>query len=425
MSIPPPSPTMNFLVLTVQTLFLAFLVTSAVARTPTKLSLGSRQNDERRDTFLVSFNRPAALNDKWFLTGRGGSDEEEEDDDEAEEDDDEEEEENEASEAKMDDMDDLEAEAIPVDLSKVLETAADYTHSTVLPVTKKALVVLFKLGTKATLATMHAVQRAVQAAMEGEDADVDPDADEDDIIVAEVSVVQRAVMAIKRMVTAALTFPEGDEEDMINTEEVLMKAKTQKREKTKLLDFGSFLAAAYGVQDTRTNKTSGVTVIGGSFATAMKEARAQARLLVVFIPVERFKKGKESREAAAIRSILSPEVADASNHPARKGENTGSFLFWSAKVGSSEATQAMKRLKAKLKTSKGGKCPVLMVVYPAMVSEQRLSNEDISILALPSQTISPCARSLTGARARRKWFPRLSHNITAAPHLPRKVWRFG
>jgi hypothetical protein len=345
-----------------------------------------RMNARRQDPFL------------WTVRGGGGGGSDSDDDNEVEEEeeintnedekeeddnndnnDDEEEELEVTLEVTVDDdvvKDDDDSEAIPVDLSKVLESAAEYTHTTVLPVTKKALVVLFKLGTKATMATVHALQRAMEAAMEGDEMNDGPEEDDDDDgAAAEVSIVQRFVLAVKRMVTAAFTFPDGDGQGIIGGVEEQATLKTKKTKPTKQtkgpskkLDFGSFLAASYGVQDTRTDKTPGTAVIGGSFATAMIEARAQARLLVVFIPVEKYKKGRESREAAAIESILSMEVADASNQPARKGEDTGSFLFWSAKLGSSEATQAMKRLKAKIKTSKGSKCPVLMVVYPAMVS---------------------------------------------------------
>ena len=315
---------------------------------------------------------------QFLWTVRGGSEEEEEDDEEDNEEEndsaaDNADEEEEEIEVKVDNDDD-DSEAVPVDLSKVLESAAEYTHSTVLPVTQKALAVLFKLGTKATMATVHALQRAVEAAMEGDERDEDHP--EEDDVAAEVSVVQRVVLVVKRMVTAAFTFPDGDEQGGIigGIEEAALKTKKttkgkQAKATSKALDFGSYLAASYGVQDPRTDTTPGTAVMGGSFATAMNEARAQARLLVVFLPVEKYKKGKESREATAMESILSPEVAEASNQPARKGEETGSFLFWSAKLGSSEATQAMKRLKAKIKTSKGSKCPILMVVYPAMVSE--------------------------------------------------------
>ena len=91
-------------------------------------------------------------------------------------------------------------------------------------------------------------------------------------------------------------------------------------------------------------------------------------MLVVFLPSSKpGKKAKAAKDDVAIESMLSEKVVEAANKKARKSGETGSFLFWGAKSGSSEATSAAKRLKAKLTSSKGDKRPVLMVVYPAMV----------------------------------------------------------
>eukprot|EP00429_Kryptoperidinium_foliaceum_P004954 CAMPEP_0176019992 /NCGR_PEP_ID=MMETSP0120_2-20121206/9673_1 /TAXON_ID=160619 /ORGANISM="Kryptoperidinium foliaceum, Strain CCMP 1326" /LENGTH=581 /DNA_ID=CAMNT_0017353079 /DNA_START=65 /DNA_END=1810 /DNA_ORIENTATION=+ len=337
-----------------------------------------------RGPFLASVYNPRMA----ALEIRGGSDEEE-------------------SEEEDESDDDAEAEG-GVDLSAVIDKAASVTQSTIVPATKKAALTVYKWTKKLTLTSYGMMQRAIQAAMEADDTEVDGDDEEE-----EASVVQKIVSTVQRMIKAAFTFPETEDdeeegevsddgsdfeeeeaveanvEDEVEAEEAVVekpkkekktKEKKKKQEKdvpTKPTDFGTYLATQYGVDDSRTAEAPGSTVLGGSLATAMQEARAQARLLVVFIPSEKPKKGKESKEAIAIESILSAEVGEAANEKARNGEDTGSFLFWSAKVGSSEATTAMKRLKAKPKSSKGGKCPVLMVVYPAMVVDSSTGQSKI------------------------------------------------
>jgi hypothetical protein len=52
---------------------------------------------------------------------------------------------------------------------------------------------------------------------------------------------------------------------------------------------------------------------------------------------------------------------------ARKDETHRSFIFWGAKAGSPDAITALKRLKVKQVSSKGGKKPVLLVAYPKQV----------------------------------------------------------
>lgn len=313
------------------------------------------------------------------LVVRGGSDDSEDEDEE--------------------DGDEEEGADGALDLTSVLESAADITQSTIIPLTKKAVIATYNFTKKAVIATVKAIQRAIQAGMEGEEEAQEQEEDE------EVSVVQKMVATIQRMVKAAFTFPQEEEEDddkieqeedndetptndaaddEESTEESTeedMKQQSSAKESTiptgqkspstpKTSDFGTFLATSYGVEDSRTSER-GALVLGGSLAAALQEARAQARLLVIFLPAEKPSKKKgESKESIAIESILSQEVGEAANQRARsKGEDTGSFLFWGARVGSSEASAAIKRLKVKPKSSKEGKIPTLMVVYPAMVSE--------------------------------------------------------
>ena len=123
--------------------------------------------------------------------------------------------------------------------------------------------------------------------------------------------------------------------------------------------------------------------MGGSLQDALQTARQQARMLVLFIPSERpkgeswsFFGGKKKQESGgnndqiAIESLISAEVGKASNKKACKtgGEDFGSFTLWGCKAGSSEATSTIKRLKLKTTSTKGGKRPILCVVYPAAVS---------------------------------------------------------
>jgi len=126
-------------------------------------------------------------------------------------------------------------------------------------------------------------------------------------------------------------------------------------------DFAGYLCKAYGVSTPDDDKDS-VKIRGGSLSDALRKARSQARLLVVFIPSSKPKKQKSDQKA--IESLVSPNVHEVAERKARKNEEGGSFVFWSAKYDSSDAASAIKRLKAK-KGSGNGKNPVLMVVYPS------------------------------------------------------------
>ena len=154
---------------------------------------------------------------------------------------------------------------------------------------------------------------------------------------------------------------EEEDEDDFNEETVESKDTPKERKS----DFGSFLSSAYGTTDGRNE--DGPEFLGESLANACKIARSQARMLVVFIPSRKPSKGKKATDGLAIESLLSEEVSQIANKRARRnGDDTGSFLFWGAKVGSSEATSAIKRLKVTTKSQKGENRPILAVVYPAL-----------------------------------------------------------
>jgi hypothetical protein len=198
--------------------------------------------------------------------------------------------------------------------------------------------------------------------------------------------VTKVLSSLKRRIKATVARPQEESEEESEDEDALAvkSAKTSKKLKKKTVeedkeeeerafssssppaDFGTYLSKAYGVTDERDE--SGPVILGGTLSDALKVARSQARLLVVLIPSAKPKKVKSDKEA--IESVLSLLVAQAANRRARKrGEESGSFLFWGAKAESSDAKAAIKRLKTKATSSKGEKRPVVAVVYPAQVSK--------------------------------------------------------
>jgi hypothetical protein len=226
--------------------------------------------------------------------------------------------------------------------------------------------VVLALG-KATIVTAKAMARAAKAAFDTSDQDEE-----------EASVSVRTIRILRRMWTAALTFPQ-QEDAVASTLARRVKLKLsqpkvvdsddrqdiQEDEEGRIRDFGTFLANQYDVTDERDADNS-TPVLGGTMSDALRMARTQARLLVAFIPASRPVKNRKTADNVAIRSLLSQEVALAAERKSRKSGDTGSFLVWGTKAASSEATAAMKRLRAK--QPKGGeKRPTLVVVYPAQV----------------------------------------------------------
>ena len=128
----------------------------------------------------------------------------------------------------------------------------------------------------------------------------------------------------------------------------------------------AYFREAYGIPASRGDEEDvSIPIEDGSFNDALVKARAQARLLVTFIPSSKPKiRGKTSFDQTAIKSILSSEVCKMAERKARKKEEGGSFLIWSAKGGSQEAAIAMKRLKVKRGAKRN---PTLLVCYPVQV----------------------------------------------------------
>jgi flagellar biosynthesis GTPase FlhF len=303
----------------------------------------------------------------------------------SEDDDDEDESESESADESCDDEDD-ESETEEQEESKSVSSTSTLTD-TLLDLSKKTVT----LVGRATLETAKALQRAVAAGLQGDDAQEEEE--------EPPSFSTKAIRTIQRMFSAAFTKPETSEAaDVVkSTMAMSSKLKEKKSSKTKatdvmeedsdadvdededdtsvveeapvsslpstVADFGSSLANQYGVQDARTS--DGPPFLGGTLTDALQAARSQARMLVVYIPSG--KPNHNNADKAALETMLSPEIIQVANkQPKKKSDTTtGSFLYWGAKAGSSEAKAAMKRLQVKATSSKGGKRPILAIVYPA------------------------------------------------------------
>ena len=324
-----------------------------------------------------------------------------------------------------DEEDDTSSSAI--DYAAILEKVTDVTNNKVIPavgkvadITKDRIIPLVmkysKKGAvtakKTSLSVYQAFRRAISAAFEEEAEETDEiDDDDDDDEGGEITVMEKilkiskkSLNVMRRMVKAALTVPPQDatdEEDEVDEDDgVTSESDDENKEAeagevdSESTDFGSYLAKAYGVEDER--KNGGIeehTILGGSLQDALKTARNQARMLLVFVPSKRpegekgglpfFGGGKkgdaESNEydRVAIESLLSSEVGEAANKKARKNQGKekifGSFALWGGKAGSSEAASVTKQLKIKETSKKGGKRPILCAVYPAIAATVSVS----------------------------------------------------
>jgi hypothetical protein len=358
-----------------------------------------------------------------ILSIRGGGADEEESDEESDDDDEE-----------------SSSSSGGIDYAALMEQVTDVTKTKVVPVVMTASKKTYKVMKKVAISTYRAFQRAIRAGLEGssdddeEEAEVDNDEETEVTMFDQVlKIATKAAKTIKRMVEAALDFPEDEEdadedsegdgedddegpspevvevdvivedtntrskltlekdgsaEDVNQKETAEAETKFTKSEgkdpdvttteaSISIPDFGSFLAEAYHVDDQR-NAKHNVLFMGGTFRDALETANQQARMLIVYIPAERpngrrglfggGKKGSDdlAKDKMVIENLLSTKVAKAANKKARKnGEDTGSFIIWGAKAGSSEASNVMKRLKVTHTSNKGEKRPILCVVYPA------------------------------------------------------------
>ena len=321
---------------------------------------------------------------KSLLTLRAGSDEEDSSDESDGGYDDDEEEEDEESDSDADDDSESEddEEESTSSISNTSSSSSSSLTTTLLDLSKKTAT----LVGKATLETAKALQRAVAAGLQGDDDETSNEGEE-------ISFTTKTIRTIQRMVSAAFTVPISSEDAEVVKSTMELSSKLKKKSKSEMKsdlselessdseeyestressntshtsDFGSILAKQYGVVDERSG--DGPQFLGGTLTDALQHARSQARMLVVFIPSG--KPNQNKADEAALQTLLSQEISKVANKkPKKKAEiDTGSFVFWGAPSGSSDAKAAMKRLQVKATTSstKGNKKrPILAIVYPA------------------------------------------------------------
>ena len=216
---------------------------------------------------------------------------------------------------------------------------------------------VFSVLGKATLATFSALKRAILAAFESTEVESNNDQN---------SSVTKLFRMLRRMWRAAIEIPAGDdtqeEEFVSKPPKKKSKSVLQTDDSGPISDFGQYLSKNYGV--SRNHGSS--PILGGTIGDALRDARSKARLLLVFIPASNASNRKKmTSDQMAIESLLSQDVTQAANKPAKKKTTTGSFLLWGAKASSPEAVIAIKRLK--VRQPKGEKRPILVVAYPAQV----------------------------------------------------------
>lgn len=224
--------------------------------------------------------------------------------------------------------------------------------------------------TKITTETSMAVTRAFQAAFQTEGKDAGG-------LVSRVwNTVQRILEAITNPLSATETNvefakPEASIVGVTSVSESEKPPELNKASENARNDFGSYLAQSYAVDDARPTKSNRETApfLGGSLTDALRIARSQARLLVVFIPAAQpSKRGSSTTpDQEAIQSLLSKKAVSAAKKKARKDEPYGSYIYWGAKPGSPDAVAALKRLKPQQTNSKGVKKPILLVAFPKQV----------------------------------------------------------
>jgi hypothetical protein len=200
-----------------------------------------------------------------------------------------------------------------------------------------------------------------------EDDDDEEEEEQEEEMSDEVYYAESGSSAVYSMLESFLTSAIKTVERMFSTEP---KANVEALESS---EFGEYLAKSYGVDATRNELEKFMPVMGGSIGEALRVARSKARLLVVLIPASRpagISKGK-THDQEAIEGFLSAEVSKMAGKRAHKTGQTGSFVLWSAKAGSPEAVQAIKRLKAQQTNSKGQKRPTLLVAYPAQALDSK------------------------------------------------------
>jgi UBX domain len=223
-----------------------------------------------------------------------------------------------------------------------------------------------KLLAKAVRITTDAISRSIQAGFDAPEADGEV---ETTVISKLLDTLQRMWKAALNPTSASTTGSDGEEPISVTDEpntSVTTESSAEEADEI-ITDFGKILSKEYGVTDER-NEEDITIMLGGSVGDALRVARNKARLLVAFIPAARPDNSKSTTsDHLTIRSLLSAQVSKAAEKRSRKGAETGSFVLWGARAGSTESVVAMKRLKTTKLTPKGEKRPTLVVAYPAQV----------------------------------------------------------
>ena len=368
----------------------------------------SSQSAATNANIVVSSSKLSPLM-RSVMKMRGGEDDDEQEESEDEESDDEEETAISSSSSES-----------GMDYAAILKQVLDVTKTKIVPSVLEYSKTGLLAARKTSVGIYETLYRAVQAGLEGEELEESDDEDDSDdeeevttVVDKILTMTKKSLRTVQRMVKAFITVPEEDgessddeseEEEITDQEEdddvivEITEDEIAKESETTPVpaandddddddvenDFGSYLSEAYEINDLRNSgKTKGPIILDGSLQDALQTARQQARMLLVFIPSEKpkgeqggmsfFGGGKKStaeseeNNLVAIESLLSKEVAKASNKKARKKqtEEFGSFAIWGSKAGSSEAASAIKRLKVKETSTKGEKRSILCVVYPA------------------------------------------------------------
>mmetsp|Transcript_21187 Transcript_21187/g.24179 ORF Transcript_21187/g.24179 Transcript_21187/m.24179 type:complete len:546 (-) Transcript_21187:97-1734(-) len=217
-----------------------------------------------------------------------------------------------------------------------VEESSASTSSSII---ETVVIKVFELVKKGTIITAKAIERSLKAAT------IEIQKEEDD----DLSIVTKVTNILLSMWNAAIHGPDD-------------KKKTTLSEKVEVVgDLGKYLSSEYNVPDNRIENCT--DMLSGTIGDASIQARTMARLLVVFIPSNK----DDDADCGIVRSLLSSDVSRIGEKKSRKKATTGSFLFWSAEYGSSDAKEAMKRLKAKQPAGKKQRRPVLLVAYPARI----------------------------------------------------------
>lgn len=252
----------------------------------------------------------------------------------------------------------------------------DINESNIIKITRK----VFHLAARISINAALVVQRSLMAGFvtafpKKTDLDANEDSDDDDNT-KKTSFFKKVYMILGAMWKAAINVTQDDSSPLESEPKqhhdrsekgALYEISSKSEHSIKNFDMGDFLRSSYGVEaSSSSTEIPSAPILGGSISDALRSCRAQARLLLVFIPADKPHKahGRSSRssfDVICIQSLRSQLVAQT------LASKKGSYVIWSARYGSPEAIQAIKRLRL-LQGKK--KLPTLVVAYPAQVLDK-------------------------------------------------------